>query len=113
MLFLFQEKGKGRRYFADDFDFGDNFEEYHQDPWDDVQKYLKKKRLSCTDQKIAQVRDENRLKVRLRVAGSISKAVTIPSTVQSSDELGGGRGDSYHIVLLQFFPCNFDGHNVP
>ena len=61
---FFQEKGKGRHYFADDFDFGESFEEYHADPWEDVQKYLKKKKLSCTDQKIAQVRDENKDKVR-------------------------------------------------
>ena len=60
---MFQEKKKGGHYFADDFDFGETFEEYHVDPWEDVQKYLKKKKLSCTDQKIAQVRDENKEKV--------------------------------------------------
>lgn len=46
--------------FADGFEFGETFEEYNLDPWQDVQKYIKRKRLSCTDQKIAQVLDEGK-----------------------------------------------------
>ena len=62
---MLQKAGSGRSYFSEDFDFGETFEEYHVDPWEDVQKYLKKKKLSCTDQKIAQVRDENKEQVRI------------------------------------------------
>ncbi|XP_037084675.1 probable ATP-dependent RNA helicase DDX27 [Pollicipes pollicipes] len=47
-------------YFAEDFEFGETFEEYNLDPWQDIQKYLKKKRLSNTDQKIAQVLDKGK-----------------------------------------------------
>ncbi|KAF0304596.1 putative ATP-dependent RNA helicase DDX27 [Amphibalanus amphitrite] len=71
-----KERSK-RHYFSDDFDFGETFEEYHVDPWEDVNKYLKKKKLSCTDQKIAQVRDEHK--------GEASENGEGPSEVEPED----------------------------
>ncbi|KAL3286970.1 hypothetical protein HHI36_001456 [Cryptolaemus montrouzieri] len=53
------QKSKNNGDFDNDFSFVTSVEEYNRDPWNDLNKYIKRKAKTKTDDKIKKIRLEN------------------------------------------------------